>query len=429
MVQRIPTLDDLWQRRAAFWLDSAPIIGFRGMHFLSFWWLRGRLYAYYILWEGNRQGVGLATSEDGVRFRNHGMVIPYGSLNAWDERMASFPGVWHDGSTWYIVYEGASFRREWPGDIGLATSSDGFRWTKHPHPILVHRGSVERGNIGTPNLWKVGEQWFLFYHAYDSRDVRIRLVSGANLLRLETAARRTVVDVGGSNAWDCGTVGKRSIIRQGDWYYMVFEGSTNAPFERAKWSSGVARSRDLVTWEKWVHNPVLAQTVSGYGNDGPEWVRTADGYLHIYFRTEPSNTRRATLNWWNGLRFEAENLSHRTGRREAEGWAADPARDPADFLCYGPYTDRLPLGKRTALFSLMINGRYRRDDIIVQLDVHDYTTGRILAERTLRGSDFRQNGVYQEFALDFISPGPNRLEFRTYWHRKAYIRQDWVAVI
>lgn len=131
-----------------------------------------------------------------------------------------------------------------------ATSTDGFRWNKVPDPIFVHRGRLERQNIGTPSLWKVGAEWFLFYHAYDLTDVRIRLVRGPNLLQLGSAERRTVVDVGSPNTWDCGTTGKRSIIKEGDWYYMIFEGSTNAPFERAKWSSGVARSRDLVNWEK-----------------------------------------------------------------------------------------------------------------------------------------------------------------------------------
>jgi len=102
------------------------------------------------------------------------------------------------------------------------------------------------------------------------------------------------------SVWDSGTVGKRSIIKDGEYYWMVYEGSTDQPYEQAKWSSGLARSRDLQTWEKWrgTGGPVLPVS-NGFGYDGPEWVRTPDGMLNIFFRNNRGEhtTGRAMLVW------------------------------------------------------------------------------------------------------------------------------------
>jgi hypothetical protein len=80
---------------------------------------------------------------------------------------------------------------------------------------------------------------------------------------------------------------------------MAYEGSTDPPFDSANWSTGLARSQDLVSWEKHSGNPVLPVTNSSFGYDGPEFIETADGVLHLTFRhPDPGNfTWRATLTW------------------------------------------------------------------------------------------------------------------------------------
>ncbi len=75
---------------------------------------------------------------------------------------------------------------------------------------------------------------------------------------------------------------------------MVYEGSTDQPYTTARWSSGLARNKDLLAWEKYPR-PVLPQTRSGMGYDCPEWVETPDDRLHIYFRNHTGSASRATL--------------------------------------------------------------------------------------------------------------------------------------
>ena len=51
------------------------------------------------------------------------------------------------------------------------------------------------------------------------------------------------------------------------------------------------------SWEKFSGNPVLPTTSGSFGYDGPEFIETADGRLHLYYRGPGNQTWRATLDW------------------------------------------------------------------------------------------------------------------------------------
>ncbi|NUN12158.1 MAG: hypothetical protein HUU55_00825 [Myxococcales bacterium] len=225
------------------------------------------------------------------------VAVSQGQSPFFDDRLASFPGVWKEGNTWYLVYEGAGLSSSWPGDIGLATSTDGVTWIKSAaNPILKHQTTGwEKVNIGTPSLWKKGSTWYLFYHGFDGKDVQIGVATGTDLKTLVRHPQNPIIKTGVAGSWDSGTVGWRSIIAEGNDYYMVFEGSTDPPYDVAKWSSGIARSTDLLNWTKWSKNPVLVPTTQGFGQDGPSWLKTPDQKIHVYFRKPGNQTHRATL--------------------------------------------------------------------------------------------------------------------------------------
>lgn len=224
------------------------------------------------------------------------VAVSQGQAPFVDNRIASFPDVWLDDSTWYMVYEGAGTTSAYPGDICLATSTDGVNWIKDANnPILTHNSTGwESVNIGTPSLYKEGSTWYLFYHGYNGSDCQVGVATGTSLTSMTKYGYNPVVAVS-ANDWDSGTIGKRSIVKEGNYYYMVYEGSTDPPYGSAEWSSGLARATSLFSWTKWSGNPVLPVTQSGFGYDGPNWVTTPNGDLHIYYRSPASGTCRATL--------------------------------------------------------------------------------------------------------------------------------------
>ena len=310
------SLADVWSGRARFALDNRFTFGANfGMHFISTWGEGGTLYSYYVGRDSSGQDtatINLALSRDGIRFENQGVVIPRGP-NSWDNRITSFPGVWKlQPGRWAIVYEGAGFSQSDPGDIGLALAPDGIHFTKDDNPIMRHAKrlpndpsldlSWERNNIGTPSLWVENGTRYLFYHGFGKSwergspdDCQVGVAIGTDLRNMRRYEGNPILKTGAHGTWDSGSIGRRSIRKENGWYYMVYEGSTDQPYGQAKWSSGLARSRDLLTWEKFAGNPILPQTTSGFGFDGSEWVQTPDGKLHIYYRN--GSTCRATLVW------------------------------------------------------------------------------------------------------------------------------------
>ena len=128
------TLTDLWDGKAA-WVNDAEKIGSSfDFHFVSMLRQADELWAYYIKHYTAADGrfkmtVGRARGTDGINWTDDGMVLDVGRVQppkpdaapppAWDDRIASFPGVWKDGETWYLVYEGAAENIGFsPGEIG-----------------------------------------------------------------------------------------------------------------------------------------------------------------------------------------------------------------------------------------------------------------------------------------------------------------------
>jgi hypothetical protein len=130
------------------------------------------------------------------------------------------------------------------------------------------------------------------------------------------------------------------------------------------------------------------------------------------------------------MTFQAEtDFQHQMGRADADGWSASTSRDGKGYLNYGPYTTLLAAGPHTASFRLMVDNHTNDNLTVVTLDVFDATAGQVLAKMTVKRQQFTSSWSYQDFLLNFTSPGQGHsLEFRTYWHDVSYVRQDSVTV-
>jgi predicted GH43/DUF377 family glycosyl hydrolase len=304
--QPSPRLADLWDGKARWVPDHDGVGRELDFHFASILSLDQSLVAYFIRNYTSSNGklkmaIARARSQDGLKWHDDGIVLDVGKTRSWDDRITSFPGAWKDGDTWYLVYEGAaedpSLSR---GDIGLATSKDGKTFAKNPKPILRHEISGwECANIGTPSLYKENGTWYLFYHGYDFNICQIGVASGRSLSELTKSPSNPVLSCKPEpTAWDSGTTGHRStIVKEGDDYYLAYEGSTPAPFDKSKWSSGLARTKDLTgKWTKCPLNPFIPQTPGGMNNDGPELVRIGDTwFLYVRHTTTTAACERYRL--------------------------------------------------------------------------------------------------------------------------------------
>ncbi len=107
---------------------------------------------YYTMYAANGSiAIGVATSSDLVTFTKwsgNPVLLP-GPAGSWDDAAVANPAV-VSGSSWTLFYGGRT--ASGPNFIGLATSSDGYHWTRHPAPFLSADlpGTWDSFDVGGP---------------------------------------------------------------------------------------------------------------------------------------------------------------------------------------------------------------------------------------------------------------------------------------
>jgi hypothetical protein len=98
---------------------------------------------------------------------------------------------------------------------------------------------------------------------------------------------------------------------------------------------------------------------------------------------------------------------------------------------YGPYTYELPAGEAYRAYFRLKTSDVTTTGEIARLDVVDNGGQRVLGLLRLRGIDFRESNVYQEFGVDlnYTDRGTLGLEFRTYFTGVADLALDRVLVV
>lgn len=115
--------------------------------------------------------MGMATSSDGIHWTKYpgNPVFLKGNPGEWDGSWIESPSVIFDSvSNEYLMWYNGVDTSTWKVQIGLATSSDGTTWNKHPdNPILRTGNWGEYDDIwlGTPSVLKTGNIYEMWYSA------------------------------------------------------------------------------------------------------------------------------------------------------------------------------------------------------------------------------------------------------------------------
>ena len=298
-----PILEGIFNGKTIETIKEKDIGKTFNMHFPDMAYVNGKIYAYYITYntKTGKGGVGLAISSDGINFENKGCVIE--PDQDYDKNGAYFAGVWIDNGIYYLVYESKGAENSSYGtleNVALATSSDGINWNKKG--VILYKDTNEnwqKANVGTPDLYKSGDTWYLTFHGYNYTDCQIGVAYGKDLTNLKVHNNPVIPTE--DNTLHSGTTGRRDVIYINGWYYMVYEISTdaNGNFGNAKWTHQFARSKDMINWTS-VSLPLIKQKnadgtdKNGFGYDGPCWVIIND-HIYVYFRDTNNATTRAEL--------------------------------------------------------------------------------------------------------------------------------------
>lgn len=201
---------------------------------------------WYTGYDGTREGqkkLGLATSTDGVYWTRHPKNPIYSEH--WVEDMQV---VKHDGR--YLMFaEGTGDRAH------LLESADGVNWTRLG-PLDVRQTSGEplsEGPYGTPSAYFEDGTWYLFY---ERGDRGVWLATSTDLKTFTNVSDEPLLSPG-PDEYDRVMIALNQVIKRGDRYYAFYHGS-GTPEKPRLWCPAIATSTDLIHWEKSPANPLIS---------------------------------------------------------------------------------------------------------------------------------------------------------------------------
>jgi len=124
---------------------------------------------YYLYWSTST-AVQLSTSANGIDWSGNTAVLTKGDPGTWDDTTIGNNYVWVEGSQWYMMYDAWGTYWGQPGtwDTGLATSTNGITWTKHPsNPVVTKTWATHDGTFGGPFVTKYGNEYVMLFQYAD----------------------------------------------------------------------------------------------------------------------------------------------------------------------------------------------------------------------------------------------------------------------
>jgi hypothetical protein len=154
--------------------------------------------------------------------------------------------------------------------IGLAVLEDGESFKKHPEPVLPGR---------SPEIVASENRLHLFYVLRQpGQGYRIFTAISTDGLHFIPQGETPVVGAGLSEAWDGVEVTTPRIFERNGKYYLLYAASQHPDRYDMPDGFGLARSEDLIRWEKYPHNPVFRLGEPGQWDDGAIWFGTVFPY-------------------------------------------------------------------------------------------------------------------------------------------------------
>ncbi len=217
----------------------------------------GTYHLWYTGYNDDRstsKSLGHATSTDGIQWTRD----PANPIHdaGWVEDVC----VVREGGEYVMFAEGR-------GDVAhMLTSPDGVRWTERG-PLNVRRADGEPiapGPYGTPTVWVEDGTWYLFY---ERGDRGVWLATSRDRATWTNVRDEPVLAMG-PEPYDRHAVALNQVVERDGVYYAFYHANAHDPWK--DWTTNVARSRDLIHWEKYPGNPIVADNhSSGILVDGP----------------------------------------------------------------------------------------------------------------------------------------------------------------
>jgi hypothetical protein len=174
--------------------------------------------------------------------------------------------------------------------IGLAISDDGRVFAKHPQPVLIGRA---------PEVFRFEGRLYLFYvRPMPGGGYAVFLAVSDDGRHFEPLRAQPVLEAAASPAWDSYEVTTPRLFERRGVVYMLYAASGDPTRRDKPVRFGLARSSDLVQWERYPHNPVFHTGDPGTWDDGAIWFGTVfewDERLYLMYEGGSADALTDTL--------------------------------------------------------------------------------------------------------------------------------------
>lgn len=256
----------------------------------------------------HRSRVLYAWSLNGInwtKYQNGAIVLNVGSAGEWDSKWLDTPEIVRTPTDYKLYYYGDvvdTFPPHSPA-IGLATSSNGINWTKHPNNPIFTKGdslSWEGRWIESPAVLYDNGIYKMWYTGvpYDWR-IRIGYATSPDGVNWTKYPGNPVLNIGNPGSWDDMWVGVPAVIKRNNRFEMWYSALSEADIATGRYDTiriGYATSYDGINWVKYPnpvlttltppHNPAVdsngpwAPDVVFDGTNYRMWYETAAGFCY-----------------------------------------------------------------------------------------------------------------------------------------------------
>lgn len=247
-----------------------------------------------------RARICYCTSNDGMSWVKHSNPVIDVSYNgSWDSLGVETITVIIDSSAptsqRYKAWYAGQYFNDYRYDIGYAWSADGINWLKHGSPVLSVGNSTDwdNGFLEGPSVIKDGGIYKMWYAGYDvvvdgqSTDGKVNIGYATSTDGISwTKYIGNPVMTTSASGWDLLYVQDPHIIKKDGIYHLWFGGTDTELTGGYGQQTGYAYSSDGINWTKSIQNPILKK-----GNAG-EWDFNLASFPSVIFDDD------GTLKMW-----------------------------------------------------------------------------------------------------------------------------------
>ncbi|MCM3294145.1 hypothetical protein M3661_29030 [Paenibacillus sp. MER 180] len=206
-------------------------------------------YNYYSGFDGSVWRTGLATSTDGEKWtKNENNPILGLSEIGWDTKYIAANGAAVEfNDKVYYYYQGMN--ENGVTQIGLATSNDGITFKKEKNPTLTlgDSGTWDALAVADPYVIKHDNYLIMYYLGMNELGIqRLGVAKSTDGLKWEKSLANPILDVGSKGSFDVNGLGEPSVVYNAPYFYMIYTGRD----VNENRDIGLAISLDGINWSK-----------------------------------------------------------------------------------------------------------------------------------------------------------------------------------